>query len=135
MHSEYTCECGTTFKNVIDTSIKLHLNGAPHRDALARLAQAANAYEVRTYDCECGVRLMNVTQYPTDQHRSAVSYRNQRLVGQHNLGDMSLQAVSRDFALDDSNAPQMAPIEAHIGPSVDPGDPEEAGEEVPIWSV
>ena len=63
VHNEYVCDCGTTLKNVTDASIKLHLNGAPHRDALARLAQADNAYEVRTYDCECGVWLTNVTQY------------------------------------------------------------------------
>ena len=44
-----------------------------------------------------------------------------------------MQAVSWDFAFNDSNAPQMAPIEAHIGPSVDDSIPEDAGEEIPVW--
>ena len=127
--------CGTMLKNLADVSIKLHLNGAVHRDALACLAPAANAYEVRTYECDCGVRLTNVTQYRIDQHRFATGCRNPRLVGQCNLGDMGVQAVPRDFAFVDANSPQMAPVEDHIGPSVDASILEEAVEEVRVWSI
>ena len=114
VHAEYTCGCGATLTNVTDASIKLHLNGAAHRESMDRRVQAADAYTSRTYDCDCGLCLTNVTQYQIDQHCVGMGCRSRRLVGQRNLGDMGVQPVLRDFAFDDSNVPYLAPHSAFL---------------------
>ena len=41
VHGDYACDCGATLKNIADASMKVHLNGATHRDGLTWLTQAA----------------------------------------------------------------------------------------------
>ena len=66
VHSEYVCDCGTTLKIVTDTCIKLHLNGAAHRDALARAGSRKPAmctrYAPTTANAVSGCRMLPGTR-------------------------------------------------------------------------